>query len=151
VKIKLHLFPLFFLLIGACTPSAQPEIAAPPAQASITAEATTVVPVDTSTPELTATTLPQTEESATQAVSPSGTECASADAVMLGQSIADDFAFTSVEEVLTWFCAGAEFEDILVALQTEELSGVPAEEMLAMLADGLSWDDIWQTIGLTNE
>lgn len=151
MKRKFHLFPLFLLLLSACAPVSQPEMVVPSVQASIAVEATAISPVETSTPESIATTLPPTTESATQAVATSGAECASADAMKLGQSIADDFVFTNAEEVLTWFCAGAEFEDILVALQTEELSGVPAEEMLAMLAEGLSWDDIWKTIGLTTE
>ena len=28
-------------------------------------------------------------------------------------------------------------------------TGTPAEEMLQMLADGFTWDEIWQSIGLT--
>lgn len=68
----------------------------------------------------------------------------------VGQSIADDYEFTSYEQVMIWFCNGAEFEDILVALETESQTGTPADEMLQMLADGFTWDEIWQTIGLTN-
>lgn len=72
--------------------------------------------------------------------------CASADINQIGQSIAQPYAFTSGEEVMSWFCEGAEFEDILMALQTEELNGTPAEEMLEMRTQGLSWDDIWLVI-----
>jgi alkylation response protein AidB-like acyl-CoA dehydrogenase len=50
---------------------------------------------------------------------------------------------------MTWFCSGAEFEDILVALQTEDQTGTPAEEMLVMLAEGFTWEEIWLVIGLT--
>ena len=68
----------------------------------------------------------------------------------IGQSIADDYESASYEQVISWFCNGAEFEDILVALETESQTGTPAEEMLQMLADGFTWDEIWQTIGLTD-
>ena len=68
----------------------------------------------------------------------------------VGQSIADDYEFTSYEQVMTWFCNGAEFEDILVALETEAQTGTPADEMLQMLADGFAWDEIWQIIGLSD-
>ena len=50
---------------------------------------------------------------------------------------------------MSWFCNGAEFEDILVALETEAQTEAAADEMLKMLADGFTWDEIWQVIGLT--
>ena len=61
----------------------------------------------------------------------------------VGQSIADDYDSASYEQVMTWFCNGAEFEDILIALETETQTDTSAGEMLQMLADGLTWDDIW--------
>ena len=76
-------------------------------------------------------------------------DCLDGEVSPIGQSIAEDYDFTNYEEVITWFCNGAEFEDILVALETESQTGTPAEEMLHMLADGFTWDEIWQTIGLT--
>jgi len=82
----------------------------------------------------------------TPQATPSG-NCASEEINQIGQSIAEPYAFTSKEEVMTWFCNGAEFEDILMALETEELNGTPAEEMLEMRAQGLSWDDIWLVVG----
>ena len=81
---------------------------------------------------------------------------ATVDAVCLGErdnlvarAIVDDFDFTSYTEVMVWFCSGAEFEDIVTALQTEQLSGAAAEDMLEMLADGFSWEEIWQLLGVT--
>ena len=68
----------------------------------------------------------------------------------IGQSIADDYESTSYEQVMTWFCNGAEFEDILVALETEAQTDTSADEMLKMLADGFTWEQIWQLIGLTD-
>ena len=76
-------------------------------------------------------------------------DCLGGEVSPIGESIADDYEFTDYAEVITWFCNGAEFEDILVALETESLTGTPAEEMLQMLADGFTWDEIWQLVGLT--
>ena len=52
---------------------------------------------------------------------------------------------------MTWFCNGAEFEDILIALQTEKVTGQPAQELLEMLVTNLTWDEIWQSIGYIDE
>jgi len=68
----------------------------------------------------------------------------------IGKSIAEDYESTSYEQVMTWFCNGAEFEDILVALETEAQTDTSADEMLKMLADGFTWEEIWQLVGLTN-
>ena len=75
--------------------------------------------------------------------------CAADDVRKLAESIAADYPFTNTDEILTWFCNGAEFEDIMVALQTEDLTGTPAEDLLKMRADDLAWDEIWQAVGLT--
>lgn len=76
------------------------------------------------------------------------TECPGDEINPIGESIAADYDFATYDQVMTWFCDGAEFEDILVALETQGLTGEPAEEMLQMLADGLTWDDIWLLVGL---
>jgi hypothetical protein len=68
----------------------------------------------------------------------------------IGQSIADEYEAASYEQVMTWFCNGAEFEDILVALETEMQTETPAVEMLQMLADDFTWEEIWQLVGLTD-
>jgi len=77
-----------------------------------------------------------------------GPDCRGDEVNPIAQTIAEDYEFTTYKEVMTWFCNGAEFEDILVALETEEISAVPAEEMLRMLADGFTWEDIWLLIGV---
>ena len=74
--------------------------------------------------------------------------CLGAETHPIGQSIADEYDFVTYQEVMTWFCNGAEFEDILTALQTEELTGTPTEELLTMLADGFTWEEIWLLEGL---
>lgn len=76
--------------------------------------------------------------------------CLGDEASPIGQSIADDYDFSSYEQVMTWFCNGADFEDILVALETQSQTGVPADETLQMLADGFTWEEIWQIIGLSD-
>jgi hypothetical protein len=77
--------------------------------------------------------------------------CADESVNQIGKSIADSYSFTSPQEVMTWFCQGAEFEDIMTALETEELTGIAAEDMLKMRAEGLSWDEIWKLIGFVQE
>ena len=77
-----------------------------------------------------------------------GPDCLGDEVNPIGQAIAEDFEFTTYDEVMTWFCNGAEYEDILVALETEDLSAVPAEEMLQMLADGFTWEEIWLLTGV---
>jgi len=66
----------------------------------------------------------------------------------MGKSIADDYAFASYVQVMTWFCNGAEFEDIMVALETELQIDYSAEETLELLSKGFSWQDIWQHAGV---
>ena len=80
-----------------------------------------------------------------------GPDCYGPELNQVGQGIADKFEQATYEQVMLWFCNGAEFENILVALQTEELTGNPAEEMLIMVAVGQTWEEIWQSIGLIDE
>jgi hypothetical protein len=67
----------------------------------------------------------------------------------VARGITAEYDFTTYQQVMEWFCSGAEFEDIMTALETESQSGTPAQEMLVMLADGFSWEEIWQVVGLT--
>ena len=68
----------------------------------------------------------------------------------IAQSIADDYEATSYDQVMTWFCDGAEFEDILVALETEAQTDTSAGEILHMIADGFTWEEIWTLVELTD-
>ena len=84
---------------------------------------------------------------------PAGTaaaDCPGDEINPIGQSIADDYEASSYEQVMTWFCDGAEFEDILVALETEAQTDTSAGEMLKMLADGFAWEEIWTLVELTD-
>jgi hypothetical protein len=135
---------LFILLVYAC--SAQPTLH--PEQAIPTAPVSQVDPVNpTSEPTQETDAAPVPE--ATLETESEAPDCLGGEFSPIGQSIAADYEFTDYPEVITWFCNGAEFEDILVALETESLTGTPAEEMLQMLADDFTWDEIWQLVGLT--
>lgn len=126
-------FLLIALIIAACGSSAQPQVTG-----KVVETAPVVLPQNT--PETTSpTSQPGLQDST----------CASSEANKIGEAIAKDYAFTSTEQVMGWFCNGAEFEDILVALETADQTGASAEEMLEMLAAGMTWEEIWQVVGLT--
>ncbi len=135
-KIILSLLVAFFLLT-AC--GADP---APPVAESVSAQ-----PV--SEPEAVQESVAPGDDTAPEA-EPVISDCLNGEVSPIGQSIADDFETTSYEQVIAWFCNGAEYEDILVALETESLTETSAEEMLQMLADDFSWEEIWLLVGLTN-
>jgi hypothetical protein len=132
------------LLLPACSapPTSLPKAASPATDSRSQAGESTTEPSQEAEPE-----------SASQATLGAETEahdCLDGEVSPIGESIAEDYEFTDYPEVITWFCNGAEFEDILVALETESQTGTPAEEMLQMLADGFTWDEIWQLVGLTD-
>lgn len=78
--------------------------------------------------------------------SASSVRCTETDPHPVGQSISQTFDVT-YEEVMTLFCAGYPFEDILIALQTGEISGHPAKVLLARHEE-MTWDQIWEEIGI---
>ena len=135
------------LMVAGCAAPSEPASLNPtegPATAAV--QDTPVVPTHTSEPGQLERESPQPEE--TQPVETPEADCPGEETNTIGQGIADEYEFASYEDVMTWFCNGAEFEDILVALQTEEQSGTPAEEMLVMLAGGFTWDEIWLVVDL---
>ena len=135
---------LVTFLMTACTPpSTPPEPDAPTASVS-QPEPAEAIPEPTQGPD------PLSTPEAGPVVETVASDCLGGEVSPIGQSIAEEYDFTSYEEVITWFCNGAEFEDIFAALETESQTGTPAEEMLQMLADGFTWDEIWQIIGLTD-
>jgi hypothetical protein len=79
-------------------------------------------------------------------------DCLSGDTHPIAKSIADQYSdITSYDEVIGWFCNGALFEDILNALATEELSSADAGDILVLVAQGETWDEIWLELGVTKE
>lgn len=75
-------------------------------------------------------------------------DCTSATPSPIGQSISATFEIP-YETVMTWFCDGYSFENILIALETSEAVDVPPETLLQMLLDK-SWEEIWVEIGFTD-
>jgi hypothetical protein len=94
---------------------------------------------------------PQVSESdnPTAPIETSGPDCLGPEIHPIGQEISNQFEEASYEDVMTWFCNGAEFEDILIALQTEKDTGQPAEDLLKLLVEGQTWEEIWDAIGYT--
>jgi hypothetical protein len=71
--------------------------------------------------------------------------CTGTDPHPIGQSIAGTYA-VPYQQVMTWFCSGYSFENILVALETSEAVDIKAETLLLMLLDK-EWEEIWDEIG----
>ena len=66
----------------------------------------------------------------------------------VGQSIAETYQ-TSYEEVMTFFCTGVPFEDITLAYQTAEITGVDVKEVMTLWYDyDKNWDDVWTELGI---
>lgn len=66
----------------------------------------------------------------------------------MGESIAEKFD-ASYEDVMGWYCDGFAFEDILLALQTSQLTDESPDNLLEKLANQ-SWEEIWKELGLIN-
>ena len=130
------------------SPTAVQALPVSPTEAALTATQGVTQPT-TEAAETQASPLPSATVAIDLPVVTSGPDCLGDEINPIASAIAADYPFTSDAEVMTWFCNGAEFEDILSALMTEHLTGTPAEESLQMLADGFTWDEIWQLIGLT--
>lgn len=72
--------------------------------------------------------------------------CPQPDPHPIGVSITEKFD-VPYEEVMDWFCKGETFEDILLALETEELTGRTLEELFGMKGHK-SWEDVWKELGI---
>lgn len=81
----------------------------------------------------------------------SGPDCLGPDVHPIGQSIAETFPEITYQQVMVWFCNGAAFEDILLALETADLTDEQPEELLNLLAEGLTWEEIWQSLELLED
>jgi len=140
------LIPIILLLITACSVEANSPIEPEIPVKSTEVQSTSLSVVETSVP---AATLPPIEAT-TSPIETASPNCLGDEISPIGQSIGDDYDSVTYEQVMIWFCNGAEFEDILVALETEEQTDTSADEMLKMLADGFTWEEIWQLVGLIN-
>lgn len=66
----------------------------------------------------------------------------------MGESIAEKFD-ARYEDVMGWYCDGFAFEDILLALQTSQLTDELPGDLLEKLVNQ-SWEEIWKELGLIN-
>lgn len=142
----LIVIPGILLLITACSVAASTPIEQESPDMPKEVQSSDAQVIETSVPVETLHPNPTT----TSPIETTSPNCMGNEISPIGQSIAEDYDSVTYEQVMTWFCNGAEFEDILVALETEEQTDTSADEMLKMLAEGLSWDEIWQLEGLTN-
>lgn len=74
------------------------------------------------------------------------TNCSSLNPHPLAESMTEQFEVT-YEEVMTWYCDGAAFSDILLALETVDLVDKSVEDLLSMVKD-MTWEEIWQELGV---
>jgi hypothetical protein len=146
-RVLLNLLIVAFLVVACAAPTDSVPFSPTEEPATQPAQEKSVVPTSTIDAGQVTQELSQPEE--TQPGESPEAECPGEGINNIGQGIADEYEFARYEEVMTWFCSGAEFEDILVALQTEDQTGTPAEEMLVKLAEGFTWEEIWLVIGLT--
>ena len=51
------------------------------------------------------------------------------------------------DEIMTLYCDGYAFSDILLALETEQLVDQSTEELLLLLETS-TWEEIWQDLGV---
>ena len=66
----------------------------------------------------------------------------------IGESITRTYE-VSYEQVMTWFCSGYSFDNILIALETSEAVDVPADQLLQMLQEK-EWEQIWAEVAFTD-
>jgi hypothetical protein len=67
----------------------------------------------------------------------------------IGQSIATTYD-VPYPQVMTWFCSGYSFDNILIALETSEAVDIPADTLLQMLLEN-EWEEIWTEIGFREQ
>ena len=124
----------------------QPAITVLPAQDEI-GPAITVPATNDETESGTTVLLPQVFQSVDEP-HVDRTHCGSAGQIHpVGESIARNYDLP-YRDVISIYCAGYSFEEILLALESEAQSGMAALDILEMRADGLSWDEIWRELGL---
>jgi hypothetical protein len=75
------------------------------------------------------------------------TSCSAINPHPMAESISETFEI-SYDEVMTLYCDGNAFSDILLALETAQLVDYSVEELLTLL-DEQTWEDIWQDLGVS--
>ena len=80
----------------------------------------------------------------------SNIHCTDPDPHPMGESIAEKFE-VSYEQVMTWYCGGDAFSDILLALETTKLVEDQEVETLLERLENESWEEIWGDLGVNPE
>jgi hypothetical protein len=100
--------------------------------------------------------LPQSTTAALEETAPPDTldaaptaniHCTETDPHPIAQSIAETYG-ASYDEVMSFFCTGVAFEDIVLAYQTAELVEIEVKEALTLWYDFGSWDAVWEELGI---
>ncbi len=74
-------------------------------------------------------------------------DCVGADPHPVALSLAETYE-VPYEDIMSWFCAGYGFGEIVHALQTSEVSDYSPEELLALKTNMRGWGQVWQELGL---
>jgi len=73
-------------------------------------------------------------------------ECVETPPPSMVESISETFEVPE-EQIEKWYCSGESFEDILLALQTSELTDLDTEEVLER-KDEIGWEQLWAELNL---
>ena len=80
------------------------------------------------------------------------TSCTEVNPHPVGQSIAETYPdAVTYDEVMTHFCSGYIFEDILTGIETGLETGEPLADVLALYDELESWEATWAAFGLLDE
>lgn len=101
-----------------------------------------------SRPEVAADAEAEVDAAADAGVNPE-TDCSTLNPHPLAQGMVETFD-VSYDEVMTWYCDGYAFSDILLALETSDLADIPVLDLLP-LTEHQSWDEIWDDLGVSHE
>jgi hypothetical protein len=127
---RLHTFLAMLVLLAACTPAVvdSPIVTAPPVDLPFAvSDQNEPAPMDEATVDY---------------------NCTDQNPHLIGQGIAAKYD-ASYQQVMTWFCSGYSFENIMIALETSDAVEIPADTLLEMRLEK-EWEEIWSEIGLTN-
>ena len=141
-----RLSPVFILIINALLLAALACSAVPGTTPEVEPSAT-AGPVIYSTPTEHKAEDPVTDEPVAETPQVESADCSYEEDHPIAKSIAETFE-VPYQYVLNLYCDGYEFEEILLALETQTQSELSAEDILQMRDDGISWDEIWQDLGL---
>jgi len=85
-------------------------------------------------------------ETDAEAISNPETDCSTLNPHPLAQGMEETFDVT-YDEIMTWYCDGSAFSDILLALETSELAEVSVPDLLQLI-ENQSWEEIWADLGI---